>query len=117
VRTFEESLARVLDPENYFWKMLEHDTQDADRERMVEIRFDIPGTAVEAADASMQKLGWQLTSRPDAETDILERLFWRKSTAIRHEDKIALLTSALKVAHETQGTLVSWINVEELGED
>jgi hypothetical protein len=114
LNSFEQSLARVLDPEHYLWSMITDDQGDSSRARLVEIRLDIPKGSVAAADKDMIAAGWQLASRPDEHTDALERLFWRKTTAVLPQDITSLLTSALRVAHEHQGTLMSWMNVEDL---
>ena len=116
MRTFEESLNRILDPDHYLWGMITSEQGDPSRLRSVEIRLDVPKDAVHAADEAMKVVGWQLSSRPDEMTDTLERIFWRKTTAISPDDIASLLTGALKVAHDNNGTLVSWMNVEELGE-
>ena len=107
-------MARVLDPEHYLWGMITDEQSDSSRERLVEIRLDIPEGSVAAADKDMVAAGWQLASRPDQDTETLERVFWRRTTAVRPEDITSLLTSALRVAHEHQGTLMSWMNVDVL---
>ncbi len=114
MRTFEESLKRVLNPEHYLWGMVGSAADDAAREREVEIRLDIPAVNVETAAEQMAATGWTMSSRPDDGTDPLERIYWRKVTAVETGEVTRLLSEALRVAHDCEGTLMSWINVEDL---
>ncbi|NVE93727.1 hypothetical protein [Altererythrobacter lutimaris] len=61
----------------------------------------------------MELNGWELSSAPDGEENDLHRLYFRKATALTSEAKKSFLTGALRVAHEANGTLMSWINVED----
>ncbi|WP_158512734.1 hypothetical protein [Sphingobium sp. SYK-6] len=94
--------------------MIADDQSDSTRERLIEIRLDLPKHSVPIANEAMISAGWQMASRPDELKDALERVFWRKNTAVRPSDITSLLTGALRVAHENQGTLISWINVDDL---
>ena len=114
MRSFEESLERVLDPDHYLWLMIGSADNDAGRKREVEVRLDVPSDKAGSAIRGMEAAGWNLSSRPDEGTDPLERVFWRRTTAVHPGDVKTLLTDALKVAHDSAGTLVSWINVEDL---
>ena len=114
MRTFEDSLKRVLDPDHYLWCMIGHDADNAALERVVELRLDIPACNVPKAVEAMAALGWNFASRPDEATDPLERVYFRKRTAVQADDVRLLLTGALKVADDFNGTLMSWINVEDL---
>lgn len=114
LNSFEQSLARVLDPEHYLWLMITDGRSDSSRDRLVEIRLDIPESSVADANTDMIAAGWQLASRPDQDTDAPERVFWRRTTAVLPQDITSLLTGALRVAHEHQGTLMSWMNVDDL---
>ena len=106
-------MARVLSPEHYLWDMVGYGQSDGSRKRLVEIRLDIPKASVAVADQVMFAAGWQLASRPDQDTDALERVFWRRNTQLLERDITTLLAAALRVAHEHNGTLVSWLNVED----
>ena len=117
MRTFEESLQRVLDPEGLYWRYPDDDNDDPTRERLIEIRLDVPRANVGIARTSMKKAGWQFASQPDDEADELQRLYFRKATALKPQDKAEFLTSGLTVAHETNGTLMTWISVEDLESD
>ena len=116
MRTYEESLARVLDPEHYLCLMIKGGPRDEGRERLIEMRLDFPQNSVDAAGKQMQAAGWHLASRPDEGVDAIERVFWRRTTAHRSENITSLLTAALRVTHDHDGTLMSWVDVEELGE-
>ena len=115
--SFEESLKRVTNPDHYLWGMIGSDRDDAAREREVELRLDVPAGNAEDAIERMALADWQLSSRPDEGTDPLERIYWRKITAVRPEDVKDLLSGALRVAHDSEGTLMSWINIEDFGKD
>jgi hypothetical protein len=84
---------------------------------LIEIRLDVPTQSKESAVAGMSSGGWSLSSTPDNETDPLERLYFRMMTTVETEQKKRFLSAALRVAYDTNGTLMTWINVEDLEED
>lgn len=109
---FEDALERVLSPDGLYWHYPGDDTDDAERRRMVEVRLDVPTSAVTLAKAEMERDGWTLNSRPDDASDPVERLYFCKEQSLCRDAKIAMLTTSLRAAYEGEGTFWSWINVE-----
>jgi hypothetical protein len=103
----------VLDPEGLYWRYPGDETDDQERLRVIEQRLDVPLRNVEVARLMMERDGWQLSEAPDGSEDDLHRLYFRKVTALTSEAKRNFLTAALQVAHDADGTLMSWINVED----
>ena len=111
--SFEESLARVLDPEGVYWVYPGDGTDDQQRVRLIEQRLDVPATNALMAQTAMEKDGWKLSDAPDGQDDASHRLYFRKATKLTSEARRRFLTAALRVADDTDGTLMTWIIVED----
>ena len=114
MRSFEESLERVLDPEGFYWDRPGDDQDDPSRARLIKQRLDVPRTSIADAKAQMVAVGWMLDSSPDEETDELCRLYFRKVLDVTDATKTEWLTHGLRVAHNCNGTLMTWLSVEDL---
>ena len=107
-------MERVLDPDGFYWRYPGDEVDDSARTRPIVVRHDVPAVNRPLALASMTQDGWQLADAPDDNPDELHRLYFRQRTALTPEDKTRFLTAALSVAHNTNGTLMTWINVKDL---
>jgi hypothetical protein len=112
VRSFEESLERVLDPNGYYWRYPGDEDDDPKRTRLVELRIDVPLESTGQAMARMNAGGWSLETSPDGDDDPVCRLYFRRTQTLTVGAKSEMLTEALRVASDCNGTLMSWINVE-----
>ncbi len=115
--TFEETLARVLNPEGIYWSFAEEDSKDPATLRVVQLRIDVPLDRVAEAVAQMEIDGWQFTEQPDEPDDPQQRLFFRRQQNLLTETKKRMLTNALKVVFPIEGArLWTWIIVEDENE-
>ena len=116
--TFDETLARVLDPDGIYWGYDGEDSDDPAVERTVQLRIDIPLARVSQAIAAMEQDGWLLTQQPDEADDPQQRLFFRRRQNLLPETRVAMLTNALGVVFPCEGgRLWTWIVVENENEN
>jgi hypothetical protein len=111
--SFDAALARVLDPEGLYWNYPGDDTDDPTEARVIEVRIDAPLDRVDAARRVMEQDDWTLSSQPDQATDPIQRLYFRRSQSLLPDERTAMLTTALRAAHEANGKFWSWIDRPE----
>ena len=115
--TFDETLARVLDPEGIYWSYADEDSVDPAAERVVQLGIDVPPNHVADAVARMEIEGWQFTEQPDEPEDPQQRLFFKRRQNLLPETKVAMLTDALRVVFPIEGArLWTWIILEDENE-
>jgi hypothetical protein len=81
---------------------------------LIELRIDVPPNAIPNAIAQMNAQGWSLDTSPDGAEDVVCRLYFRRMQSLTENAKTEMLTHSLRVAADSNGTLISWINVEDL---
>ncbi|OQW78992.1 MAG: hypothetical protein BVN32_05350 [Proteobacteria bacterium ST_bin14] len=111
--SFEASLARVLDPEGLYWNYPGDDKDDPSQDRLIEVRIDVPNDRASSAQSLMNQNGWQLASQPDEPSDPIQRLYFRKVQSLLPLDRTAMLTTALRAAHDADGKFWSWLDRPE----
>nr|WP_315383882.1 hypothetical protein [uncultured Sphingomonas sp.] len=111
--SFDAALARVLDPDGLYWNYPGDDTDDPADVRLVEVRLDAPLDRVSVARSVMERADWLLASQPDETTDPVQRLYFRRSQSLLPEQRTAMLTTALRAAHEANGKFWSWLDRPE----
>ena len=111
--SFDESLARVLDPEGLHWCYPGDDADDPSQVRLIEVRIDTPNERVSSARSRMEQEGWQLASQPDDASDPIQRLYFRKLQSLLPHDRTKMLTTALQAAYDADGKFWSWLNRRE----
>jgi hypothetical protein len=111
--SFDTALARVLDPDGLYWRYPDEQNDDPAYLRLVEVRLDTPVDQVAIACSIMEPEGWVLSSQPDEEMDATQRLYFRKFQSVLPKQRTAMLTTALRAAHETEGRFWSWLDRPE----
>ena len=111
--TYDEVLARMLDPEGVYWRYPDDEIDDPNRIRQIQIRLDVPKQNTGIAISFMESFGWSLADAPDTDQDELHRLFFRRKQSLARNERTAMLAEALKTAFEADGKVWSWIEVEE----
>ncbi len=114
--TYDEVLARMLDPEGLYWSYPGDEVDDPNRVREIEIRLDVPKKNSLIAISTMKEFGWSLNEAPDTDQDQLHRLYFRRKQSLAKNERTAMLVEALKTAFESDGQVRTWIEVEELND-
>jgi hypothetical protein len=111
--SFDSPLARVLDPEGLYWNYPGDDKDDPSQIRLIEVRVDAARDRASVARSLMEQDGWRLASQPDEASDPIQRMYFRKTQSLLPPDRKAMLTVALRAAHEADGKFWSWLDRPE----
>ena len=112
--SFDQTLARVLDPVGIYWSGVDEELAKPAFERLIQLRIDVPPDHVAGAIARMEVDGWHFTEQPDEPDDPQQRLFFQRRQNLLPETKIAMLTNALRIVFPIDGArLWTWVIVED----
>ena len=103
-------------PDSLLWNMSGGDLVDPERPRIVEIRIDAPLPKRQLAIDVMDKSGWALASAPDPDSELHQRLFFRRVQTILDDQKRDMFRTAYRAAEASGGPVHSWLVEEDFEE-